>query len=230
MLNKNVRCCLRYVCAVGGVVFFPTQAQAKTLHHNLEVESTVTRHSQIELGAAGGLGIPHNGLGLGPSVALEINWARALGTGVLAVGLRGGYGYHRASSTAKNPCQEQPPPFGPCVDANGGDVPWTLGLHAGTVDVPVGYRFFPQEKRWHPYFTIAPGISIAKVESRSFDLKHEQHHLHFWVMGALGVQVRLGPGGMFFEGAYGYSPFNTDLTGSGHLGTILLRLGYRWGL
>jgi hypothetical protein len=178
-----------------------------------------------EIGLGVGLGWAHAGLGLTPELALEGGVRIRLPQGSLGIHLRGGYQTYSVDGGGSLPCSEGE--AGPCVSSNDGAYTWNLVEHTGRVSLPLSYRILGPEKRATPYLLFAPGLWMTTSRVTSYELVNSQFSTAFGLYGAAGVQIRLGPGGLFAEAGYQWSQLQHRITGDASLGALRFVIGYR---
>ena len=182
-----------------------------------------------EVGGLVGVGWAHGGLGITPELALEAGVRIKLPFGSLGIHRRGGYQRYTADGAGSFPCAEEGQE-GPCIASNDGDWKWSLVEHNGRISLPISYRILPEERRVTPYILAAPGVFFQKSKVTSYDLDNTQFSAAFGIYGALGAQIRLGPGGLFIEGGYQWAALKHRITGDADMGAIRFALGYRVAL
>ncbi len=187
----------------------------------------------VEFGPVLGLNGATNRLGLGPNVGLEVGVRIHAGPGFFGVHIRGAYERYSANGTGTLPCTRTPAngaPQSPCIEtggANSSSYTWALLEETVTLGLPLSYRLL-DHSRFHPYIHVQPQLVLQRAQSTSFSLTTTETAMRFGLLGALGAQFDVGPGGIWLEAGYRWVPVNHITTGNATIGVIAVAIGYRF--
>jgi hypothetical protein len=193
----------------------------------------------VEFGPVVGLGIPTNALGLGPDVGVEVGGRVRLGPGAFAFAVRATWQRYGMTFSSAAPCtptgsgvsNEHPAPDAPCVSTPaGGAYQSTVDEDIVRVSLPLTYRFLRVSSAFNAYAGVAPQLVLQRAESIAWNLSTVETATSFGVAGLAGAQYRLGPGALWFEAGYAWTPVNHRATGDASIGNVTLALGYRISL
>nr|MBK7069057.1 outer membrane beta-barrel protein [Deltaproteobacteria bacterium] len=98
------------------------------------------------------------------------------------------------------------------------------------VSLPLSYRFLRASSAFNAYVGVAPQLVLQRAETTAWNLLTTETATRFGVGGFLGAQYRLGPGSLWFEAGYAWSPVKHRVTGDSSISTVTLALGYRIAL
>ncbi len=187
------------------------------------------RFFSFEVGVVAGLNINTSALGLGPNLGLEFGPRLRLGPGFLAFAIRGTYERYSMDGTGQLACSPaMGPPTSPCIESNMGQYTFSIVEQTVTWGLPISYRLL-RDARVHPYFQVQPQLVLQRADTTNYDLVNTETATRFGVLGAVGVQVDLGPGGIWLEAGYRYVALQHRATGQdATLGVIAIALGYRF--
>jgi hypothetical protein len=196
-------------------------------------EERAVKFVAIEVGPVVGLAIATNPLGVGPDLGLEAGARFHLGPGFFAVHVRAAYERYSTSGTGTLACHRMPAdgaPTDPCLNtggASGSMYSWSLLEEAVTIGLPISYRLF-DHRRIHPYAQVQPQIVLQRAQPTAFNLTNTETATRFGILGALGVQYDVGPGGVWLEAGYRWTPVNHLSTGDSTIGVVAIAVGYRF--
>jgi hypothetical protein len=192
---------------------------------------TVPRRFAFEFGPVIGLHINLSPYGVGPNLGLEIGGRLAVGPGYFAFGLRGHYERYGASGSNTAPCNPaMGAPDDPCISPPPGTYQWNLTQQTVTIGLPLSFRFL-SNKRVHPYVLAQPQVVLERVDATTFDLTNVETATRVGVFGAVGVQLDVGPGGVWLEAGFRWVQLPHRSTGrDAQLSLIGINVGYRFAL
>jgi hypothetical protein len=111
--------------------------------------------------------------------------------------------------------------------ASGSMYSWTLLEETVTIGLPLSYRLFDHMKI-HPYVQVQPQIVLQRAQPTTFNLTNTETATRFGILGALGAQYDIGPGGVWLEAGYRWTPVSHLSTGGSTIGVIAIAVGYRF--
>jgi len=197
------------------------------------------RRFALEFGPVLGLDIATHALGLGPDLGVEVGGRIAVGSGVFAFALRGTWQRYTMAQSAAAPCSPNgsggsnaaAAPEAPCVSSpSGGAYDYSLSEDVVRVSLPLSYRFLRASSAFNAYVGVAPQLVLQRAETTAWNLLTTETATRFGVGGFLGAQYRLGPGALWFEAGYAWSPVKHRVTGDSSISTVTLALGFRIAL
>lgn len=197
------------------------------------------RRFVLEFGPVLGLDIATHALSIGPDLGIELGGRVAVGRGVFAFALRGTWQRYTMAQSAAAPCSPSgsgvsnaaAAPEAPCVSSpSGGAYDYSLSEDVVRVSLPLSYRFLPASSAFNAYVGVAPQLVLQRAETTAWNLLTTETATRFGVGGLLGAQYRLGPGSLWFEAGYAWSPVKHRVTGDSSISTVTLGLGYRIAL
>lgn len=193
----------------------------------------------IEFGPVVGLAIPTNAFGLGPDMGVEVGGRLRIGPGAFTFALRGTWHRNSLTISSATPCapmgsgvsNANAAPASPCVSTP------TTGAYTSTLDedvvrvsLPLTYRFLAPSSAFNAYAGVAPQLVLQRAESIAWNLSTIETATSFGVAGLAGAMYRLGPGSLWLEALYAWSPVNHRATGDSSLSNVTLAIGYRVSL
>lgn len=206
-------------------------APAAATTASVEAEATaVPKAFAIEVGPVLGLNVNvnHSRLGLGPNLGLEAGVRVLVGPGFLSVAVRGHYERYRRDDTGTLPCMPaMGAPDSPCIATNGGRYEYSLVEQTVTLGLPIAYRLLPSG-RIHPYVQVQPQVVLERADVTTFQLTNVETATRVGVLGALGGQLDVGPGGVWLEAGYRWVGLPHRSTGDASIGVLAFTLGYRF--
>jgi hypothetical protein len=132
-----------------------------------------------------------------------------------------GSGASNAAAAPEAPCVSSPP---------GGAYDYSLSEDVVRVSLPLSYRFLRASSAFNAYVGVAPQLVLQRAETTAWNLLTTETATRFGVGGFLGAQYRLGPGSLWLEAGYAWSPVKHRVTGDSSISTVTLALGYRIAL
>jgi hypothetical protein len=177
----------------------------------------------------GGFATTSDYLGVGPVVEFELGGRRQLETFSSAFALRARY--ERYTTNAIGACYPTPVPLsGPCTSPGVSSYNFELDETLVTFELPLSLRLGSAGGTMLPYVGLAPGLVYDRRDLSSTTGRASfaseisgRASLH----GFAGTQVRIGPGGLFFEWGFRVAPIEHRPEWDSHLTSFLGSLGYR---
>ncbi|MDO9017351.1 MAG: hypothetical protein Q7V43_10605 [Myxococcales bacterium] len=198
--------------------------------------SPSVRRFALEFGPVLGLDLSTHALGIGPDLGVEVGGRVAVGSGVFAFALRGTWQRYTMERSAAAPCSPNgsgasnaaAAPEAPCVSSPpGGAYDYSLSEDVVRVSLPLSYRFLRASSAFNAYVGVAPQLVLQRAETTAWNLLTTETATRFGVGGFLGAQYRLGPGSLWLEAGYAWSPVKHRVTGDSSISTVTLAIGYR---
>jgi hypothetical protein len=193
----------------------------------------------LEFGPVLGVDLPTHALGVGPDLGVEVGGRIALGRGVVAFAVRATWQRYAMAQSGAAPCSPSGrggsnanvAPEVPCVSGPAsGTYSYALSEDLVRVSLPLSYRFFSAARAFNAYVGVAPQLVLQRAETTAWNNLTTETATRFGVGGFLGGQYRLGPGALWLEAGYAWSPVSHRVTGDSAISTVNLALGYRFTL
>jgi hypothetical protein len=187
------------------------------------------RPDSYEWALMGGFGYLGDYKGTGPTVAFEMGGRHQLDAFSYAIGLRAQYEQYQPSGIGL--CSPAPFLAGACAPA-AASFGFTLNETLVTIEVPFTARFGSASGTIFPYLGIAPGLLYERAEIAATNNQASEIETsgRLSIHGFAGTQIRLGPGGVFFEWGFRLSPAEHRAEGDSQFTSFLGSLGYRLSL
>jgi hypothetical protein len=188
------------------------------------------RRDSYEAALMGGFGYLGEYKGTGPAVSLEVGGRHQLDAFSYSIGLRARYEQYQPSGIGL--CS--PAPFlagAPCA-AGATSFNFTLNETLVTIEVPITVRLGSANGTIFPYLGVAPGLVFdrADIAATSNSASTIETSGRLSIHSYVGTQLRLGPGGVFFEWGLRASPAEHRAEGDSYFTSFLGSLGYRLSL
>jgi hypothetical protein len=193
-----------------------------------EARAQQRARDSYEEAAMAGFASTSDYLGVGPAVAFELGRRHQLDDFSVGVALRAQY--ERYSSAGAGACSTAPPSLSGACTRNALSFPYTFDETLVTFELPLTARLGSSSPREliFPYAGIAPGLVYDRSNTAAGSgLYSIETSARFSVHGFAGTQLRLGPGGVFFEWGFRVAPVEHRAEIDSHLTSFVGSLGYR---
>ena len=182
------------------------------------------RDRLLFVGLRAGLGVPSlfNDLGLSYDLTLELGVVLPVLDGRLAISADVGYSAPAVSGGGTDAR----------VGAMGGDWHYSVTNQRLMISLGPVFRIFPPGSTFVPYVGVLGRMYMIRSTATGTGAgqpfgQNEETSTAYGVAGALGGELRLGPGAALLEVSLGWANMDQKITGSTSAGELGVQLGYR---
>ena len=131
----------------------------------------------------------------------------------------------------------QPSAEGTGIDADlgisGSTYDWELTQRMLILELTAAWRFAAIDEFLSPWIGLGPRVylmeSVLKGEGNGLDFgENRETKTEYGGVGAVGLDLLLGPGSLYGALEMGYSPLSQTITGESNTGALAFDLGYRF--